>query len=101
MQTTQTLYEGENIKVLECVDEEGDLQRQLLLGPPFNNPQGIIKTSRPKFHVQPFTRNLTYGAVCVPGGVENALFLGLGAGVVVQAVRDLFPAAGIDIVDLN
>ena len=63
MQMTQTVYEGENIKVLECVDEDGDLQRQLLLGPPFNNPQGIIKTDRRKFHVQPFTRNLTYGAV--------------------------------------
>ena len=33
--------------------------------------------------------------------MEKALFLGLGAGVVIQAVRDLFPAAGIDIVDTN
>jgi hypothetical protein len=101
MQTTKALYEGEHIQILESVDEDGDVLRQLLLGPPFNNPQGMIKTNRPKYHVQPFTRNLTYGAVCVSGGVENALFLGLGAGVVVQAVRDLFPAASIDIVDLD
>ena len=98
---TNTLYEGPNIQVLECVDEDGDVQRQLLLGPPFKNPQGMIKTDRPKFHVQPFTRNLTYGAVCVPGGIKSALFLGLGAGVVIQAVRDLFPASVVDIVDLN
>src|SRR5262249_42646783 len=93
MQTTQTLYEDGTMRILECVDEDGDVQRQFVPGPPFKIPQGVIKINRPKFQVQPFSRHLTYGAVCVPGGVKNALFLGLGAGIVVQAVRDLFPSA--------
>jgi len=97
----QTVYESETIKIIESVDEDGDLQRQLLLGPPFRHAQGAIKTNRPKFHVQEFSRNLTYGALCVRGGVKNALFLGLGAGVVIQAVRDLFPLAHIDVVDIS
>lgn len=97
----KTVYESETIKIVEAVDENGDVQRQLFLGPPFRNVQGAIKTSRPKFHVQEFTRNLTYGALCVPGEIKNALFLGLGAGVVIQAVRDMFPSARVDIVDIS
>jgi hypothetical protein len=97
----KTVYESETIKIVEAVDDDGDVQRQLFLGPPFRNVQGAIKTDRPKFHVQEFTRNLTYGALCVPGDVKTALFLGLGAGVVIQAVRDLFPSARVDIVDIS
>jgi len=97
----QTVYESETIKIVESLDQDGDLQRQLFLGPPFRNVQGAIKTNRPKFHVQEFSKNLTYGALCVPGGVKNALFLGLGAGVVIQAVRDMFPLAHIDVVDIS
>ncbi len=95
------LYEAGSIRIGEVTDDDGEAQRQLLLGPPFENLQGAIKTGRRKFHVQEFTRNLTYGALCVPGTVRSALFLGLGAGVVIQTVRDLFPAAAVDIVDLN
>lgn len=101
MQSTQTLFQSDHIQVLEGVGEGGALQRHLLLGPPFKNPQGIIEPGRPKFHVQPFTRNLTFGALLVAQPVENVLFLGLGAGIVVQAIRDLFPTASIDIVDLD
>ena len=97
----RTVYESETIKIVETVDDDGDVQRQLFLGPPFRNVQGAIKTARPKFHVQEFSRNLTYGALCVPGNVKTALFLGLGAGVVIQAVRDMFPSAHIDIVDIS
>jgi len=97
----KTVYESETIKIVEAVDEDGDVQRQLFLGPPFRNVQGAIKAARPKFHVQEFSRNLTYGALCVPGGVKTALFLGLGAGVVIQAVRDLFPLAQLDVVDIS
>jgi spermidine synthase len=101
MHSTRTLFESGHIQVLEGIDDAGEVQRHLLLGPPFKNPQGIIKPDNPKFHVQPFTRNLTFGALLIPGEVKNVLFLGLGAGVVVQAIRDLFPAATIDIVDLD
>ena len=97
----RTVYESETIKIVESVDNDGDLQRQLFLGPPFRNVQGAIKANRPKFHVQEFTKNLTYGALCVPSGVQNALFLGLGAGVVIQAVRDMFPSAHVDVVDIS
>jgi hypothetical protein len=97
----KTVYQSETIKIVESVDDDGDVQRQLFLGPPFENVQGVIKTDRPRFHVQEFSRNLTYGALCVPGDVETALFLGLGAGVVIQAVRDIFPSAHIDIVDIS
>ena len=97
----KTVYESETIKIIEAMDDDGDVQRELFLGPPFRNVQGAIKTARPKFHVQEFTRNLTYGALCVPGDVKTALFLGLGAGVVIQAVRDVFPAARVDIVDIS
>jgi spermidine synthase len=96
-----TLYESGSIKVIEVADDDGDVQRQLLMGPPFENVQGAIKTSRPKFHVQEFTRNLMFGAYCQAGAIESALFLGLGVGVVVQSVRDLYPTAAIDIVDLD
>lgn len=95
------MFESETIKIVESVDEDGDVQRQLFLGPPFQWPQGAIKTARPKYHVNEFTRNLTYGALCVSGEIANALFLGLGAGVTIQAVRDLAPLANVDIVDLN
>jgi hypothetical protein len=95
------IYASESIKVIESIDNDGDVQRQLYLGPPFNHTQGGIKMSRPDFHVHEFTRNLSYGALCVAGGVRNALFLGLGAGVAVQAVRAFFPEANIDIVDIN
>jgi hypothetical protein len=97
----KTVYRSETIQVVESVDNDGDAQRQLFLGPSFCNVQGVIKTDRPRFHVQEFTRNLTYGALCVPGEVKTALFLGLGAGVVIQAVRDMFPSAHIDIVEIN
>ena len=97
----KTVYESETIKIVEMVDDDGDVQRQLFLGPPFRNVQGAIKTTRPKFHVQEFSRNLTYGALCIPGEVKTALFLGLGAGVVIQAVRDMFPSARVDIVDIS
>lgn len=97
----QTVYQSETIQVVERVDDDGDVQRQLFLGPPFRNVQGAIKTDRPRFHVQEFTRNLTYGALCVPGDLKAALFLGLGAGVVIQAVRDMFPSAHVDIVEIN
>jgi len=97
----KTVYQSETIKIVDAVDDDGEVQRQLFLGPPFRNVQGAIKTERPKFHVQEFSRNLTYGALCVPGTVNTALFLGLGAGVVIQAVRDIFPAARVDIVDIS
>jgi hypothetical protein len=54
----QTIYESESIKIvesikiLESIDDDGEVQRQLLLGPPFQNAQGVIKTNRPKFHVR-------------------------------------------------
>lgn len=95
------VYVSQSIKIIESTDNDGDVQRQLYLGPPFNNTQGAIKTSRPDFHVHEFTRNLSYGALCVSGGIRNALFLGLGAGVAVQTVRRFFPEANIDIVDIN
>jgi spermidine synthase len=101
MRATRTLFESGHIQVLEGTGDDGEVQRHLLLGPPFQNPQGIIKPDKPKFHVQPFSRNLTYGALLIPGEVKNVLFLGLGAGLVVQAIRDLHPAATIDIVDLD
>ncbi|WP_157647946.1 spermidine synthase [Burkholderia ubonensis] len=96
-----TLFESSTVRIIETSDAEGDTQRQLYLGPPFNNIQGAVKVNKPKFHVHDFSKKLTYGALCVRNGVHNALILGLGAGIVIQSIRDLAPSAHIDIVDLN
>ncbi len=37
----------------------------------------------------------------MPDGMRNALFLGLGAGIAIRAVRELFPNASIHVVDIN
>ena len=97
----ETIFESQSIRVVETTDTEGEVQRQLFLGPPFTNVQGAIKVNRPEFHVHQFSRNLALGALCVPGGVRNALFLGMGAGVIINTVRQMHPQATIDIVDIN
>jgi hypothetical protein len=95
------VFESSTIRVIETIDAEGDLQRQLYLGPPFSNIQGAVKDSRPGFHVHDFTKKLTFAALCVPHGIDRALILGLGAGVVVQSIRDMAASAKIDVVDIN
>jgi hypothetical protein len=35
MQSTRTLFESGHIQVLEGIDDAGEVQRHLLLGPPF------------------------------------------------------------------
>ncbi|MBO9536358.1 fused MFS/spermidine synthase [Herbaspirillum sp.] len=95
------IYESESVKIVEVLDSDGDTQRQLYIGPPFNRVQGTIKLNKPRFHVHVFTKNISYAALCVPQGVRNALFLGLGAGIAIQTVRDAYPEAQIDVVDLN
>ena len=97
----EQVYLSENIAVCDLVDAEGEKQRQLLLGPPFVHPQGTIKLQRPGYHVYQFSQNLTYAGLCVQGGVSKALFLGLGVGMTVQALRKLFPEMHATVVDLN
>jgi hypothetical protein len=97
----KTVFESPTIRIIETTDVEGDAQRQLYLGPPFNSIQGAIKVNKPNFHVHDFTKKLTFGALCVRNGIDRALFLGLGAGVVVQSIRDMVASAKIDIVDVN
>jgi spermidine synthase len=95
------IYESDTVRVIEMVDADGDTQRLLTIGPEFAPWQGGFKTNKPDFHVHQFTRHLTYGALCVTGSVRNALFLGFGAGITMQAVRTLFPLANVDIIDTN
>jgi hypothetical protein len=97
----QTVFESTSVKIVETVDPEGEVQRQLFIGPPFTNVQGAMKVDRPTFHVHDFTKKLTFGALSVRGGIRDALFLGLGAGIVVRAVSDMAPQAKLDIVDIN
>ncbi|BCF98830.1 hypothetical protein PPGU19_033990 [Paraburkholderia sp. PGU19] len=97
----KTVFETTTVRIIETSDAEGDTQRQLYLGPPFSSIQGAIKVNKPKFHVHDFTKKLTYGALCVRNGVHDALVLGLGAGVVIQSIRDFAPSVKIDIVDVN
>lgn len=97
----KTVFESTSVKIVETIDAEGDTQRQLFIGPPFTNVQGAMKVDRPDFHVHDFTKKLTFGALSVRGGIRDALFLGLGAGIVIRAMGDIAPEAKVDIVDIN
>jgi hypothetical protein len=95
-----TVFDSPTVRIIETTDAEGDTQRQLYLGPPFNSIQGAVKVNKPKFHVHDFTQKLTFGALCARKGIHHALVLGLGAGIVIQSIRDIAPSARIDIVDI-
>jgi len=97
------IFSSPTVQVIESTDERGETLRQLYLGPSFNSSQGGYRPARPHEHLQIFTRNLTLGALSAFGntGLQRGLFLGLGAGIVVQAVRDLNPQIELDIVDLS
>lgn len=95
------VYESNDIRIVDGANPDGAMERHIALGRPFNHPQGTIRLDAPAFHVHEFTRHLTYGALCAADGIKRALFLGLGAGIAVQTLRDLVPLAEIDIVDLN
>lgn len=97
----RVLYKSASIKVVEEAEDGLGLVRKLFVAPTFEFPIGVIKPEDPGYHVQEFTRQLTYAALCAANGVRRALFLGLGAGIVVNAVRSLFPQASIDIVDVS
>lgn len=96
-----TVFESPTVRIIETTDADGDRQRQIYLGPPFDRIQGAVKIGKPKFLVHDFAKKLTFGALCVRKGIRRALVLGLGGGVMVQAIRDMAPDAKIDIVDLN
>ncbi|NNM91899.1 MAG: hypothetical protein HKL92_01010 [Candidatus Eremiobacteraeota bacterium] len=93
------LYQSPDIRVTEILDADGEAQRQLYFGPSFTHCQGAIKRDKPWYHVHEFTRHLTYAALAVPNELQRVLFLGLGAGVAIHAVRTWFPLAELDIVD--
>jgi trans-aconitate methyltransferase len=95
------LYQSEWVRVFEGLEADGETVRKIAFGPSFSCAQGVIRTDDPSFHVQEYTRQLTYAALCAKQGVGRALFLGLGAGIVVNAVRTLFPSATIDVVDIS
>jgi hypothetical protein len=96
----RVLHQSETVRVFEDVDD-GEIVRKIAFGPSFSCVQGVVKPSDPSFHVQEYTRLLTYAALCAAQGIGRALFLGLGAGIVVHAVRTLFPDATVDVVDIN
>jgi spermidine synthase len=95
------IHQSSTIRVEDIIDQDGEASRILYFSPNFTAAQGTIKVSRKEFHVNEFTRHLTYAALRTKGSIKRALFLGLGAGIVVQAVRNLFPDAIIDIVDID
>lgn len=99
----KVLFSSDTVRVIESQDGRGETLRQLFLGPSFNHTQGGYQPARPHEHIHEFTRNLTLGALNAFShtGLRNALFLGLGAGIVVQEVRGINPDVELDIVDLS
>ena len=96
-----TLYQSQQIRVSEITDTDGDTQRQLFFGPAFSSCQGAMKTSRPLYQLHEFTRHLTYAALTPAVSLKKVLFLGLGAGIAIHAISNLFPDALVDVVDSN
>ena len=96
-----TLYQSQHIRVSEIIDTDGDTQRQLSFGPAFSSCQGAIKTSRPLYQLHEFTRHLTYAAFTPAIPLKKVLFLGLGAGIAIHAISNIFPNVLVDVVDSN
>ncbi len=93
------VYQSADIRVSDHLDDDGETQRQLYIGPSFTHCQGAVKLQKPWYHVHQFTRHLTYAAMTVPTTPTRVLFLGLGAGVAVNSIGALYPSADLDVVD--